>query len=152
MQAIPTIYFPGQCAEAISFYRSALGAEVLSQLTATGAQPEYLPPGSPGKIIRAALRIGETVVYLSEGHHGGETVFQGVSLALHADTEDEAGQILQALSDGGSVRIPLRQTAWADSFGAVIDRYGMYWTVEVAGAAGDPPSYLTCRLSTSADR
>jgi PhnB protein len=136
MRAIPTIYFPGQCAEAISFYRSALGAEVLSQLTATEAQPAYLPPGSAGKIIRAALSIGDTVVYLSEGHHGGETVFQGVSLALHADTEDEAGRILQALSDGGTVRIPMRETAWADHFGAVTDRYGMYWTVEVAGSRG----------------
>jgi PhnB protein len=134
MQVIPTIYFPGQCAEAISFYRSVLGAEVLSQLTATEAQPAYLPPGSPGKIIRAALRIGDSVVYLSEGHHGGEIAFQGVSLALHADTQHEAERILQALADGGTVRIPLRQTAWADCFGAVTDRYGMYWTVEVAGS------------------
>ncbi|MCS0806772.1 VOC family protein [Massilia agilis] len=134
MQVIPTLYFPGLCAEAISFYREHLGAEVLFQLTAGGAQPEYLPPGSPGKIIRAGLRIGDTVVYLSEGHHGGVPAFQGVSLALHLANQHEAARILHALGAGGSIRVPLRETAWADSFGAVTDRYGVYWTVEVQGA------------------
>jgi PhnB protein len=134
MRVIPTIYFPGLCAEAISFYGDVLGAEVLSQLTAGGAQPEYLPPGSPGKIIRAALRVGDSVIYLSEGHHGGEPAFQGVSLALHLADEDEVRRIMNALGEGGAVRVPLRQTAWADWFGAVTDRFGMYWTLEAAGS------------------
>jgi PhnB protein len=133
MRVIPTIYFPGLCAEAIAFYRDVLGAEVLSQLTAAGGvQPELLPPGSPGKILRAALRIGESTIHLSEGHHGGEPVFQGVSLALDVGDQIEAERLMQALADGGSVRIPLRATAWAEWFGAVTDRFGMYWTVEVA--------------------
>lgn len=134
MQVIPTIYFPGLCAEAISFYRDVLGAEVLSQLTAGDPQPQFVSPGSPGKIIRAALRIGESTVYLSEGHHGGEPAFQGVSLSLDLADQEEAGRMLRALGEGGLVRIPLRETAWAEWFGAVTDRFGMYWTVEVAGS------------------
>lgn len=132
MQAIPTIYFPGLCAEAISFYRNVLHADVLFQLTAIpDSPPQFLEPGSPGKIIRAGLRIGESVVYLSEGHHPDQApAFAGFSMNLHVDSADEAAHLLQALGEDGDVRVPLRPTAWADAFGAVIDRYGLHWMIE----------------------
>jgi PhnB protein len=132
MQAIPTIYFPGLCAEAISFYRDVLRADVLFQLTAIpDSQPQFLAPGSRGKIIRAGLRIGDSVVYFSEGHHPDQAPeFAGFSMNLHVDSADEVARILQALGEGGDVRVPLRPTAWADAFGAVIDRHGVHWMIE----------------------
>lgn len=132
MQTIPTIYFPGLCAEALSFYRDVLRADVLFQLTAIpDSPPRFLEPGSPGKIIRAGLRIGESTVYFSEGHHPDQApAFAGFSMNLHVDSADEAARILGALGEGGDVRVPLRPTAWADAFGAVIDRYGLHWMIE----------------------
>jgi PhnB protein len=132
MQAIPTIYFPGLCADALSFYRDVFNADVLFQLTAIpDSQPQFLAPGSPGKIIRAGLRIGDTVVYFSEGHHPDQApAFAGFSMNLHVDSADEAVRILHALGEGGDVRVPLRATAWADAFCAVIDRYGLHWMIE----------------------
>jgi PhnB protein len=135
MQAIPTLYFPGLCTEAISFYRDVLRADVLFQLMEVpGSQPQFFEPGSPGKIIRAGVRIGDSIVYLSEGHHPDRTpAFAGVSMNLHVDSAADVARILGALSDGGDVRVPLRPTAWADAFCAVIDRYGVHWMIE----AGD---------------
>lgn len=132
MQAIPTLYFPGLCAEALSFYRDALRADVLFQLMEVpGSHPQFLPPGSPGKIIRAGLRIGDSVVYLSEGHHPGQApAFAGVSMNLHVDSADEAASILGVLGERGDVRVPLRAVAWADAFCAVVDRYGVHWMIE----------------------
>jgi len=132
MQTIPTLYFPGLCAVAISFYRDVLHADVLFQLTAIpDSLPQFLGPGSPGKIIRAGLRIGESVIYLSEGHHPDQApAFAGFSMTLHVDSADEAARLLQALGEDGDVRVPLRPTAWADAFGAVIDRYGLHWMIE----------------------
>jgi PhnB protein len=69
-------------------------------------------------------------MYLSEGHHAGETAFQGVSVALRVADEGEVKRILPALAEGGAIRIPVRQTAWAACFGAAVDRFGLYWTVE----------------------
>jgi PhnB protein len=134
MQAIPTIYFPGLCADALSFYRDVLHAEVLFQLMEVpGAHPAFRAPGSPGKIIRAGLRIGDSVVYLSEGHHPVQPVFSGFSMNLHVASADEVARILAALGEGGDVRVPLRATAWADAFGAVVDRNGLHWMIEFAG-------------------
>ena len=135
MQAIPTIYFPGLCADALSFYRDVFNADVLFQLTAIpDSQPQVLAPGSPGKIIRAGLRIGDSVVYFSEGHHPDQApAFAGFSMNLHVDSADDVARILQALGEGGDVRIPPRPTAWADCFGAVVDRYGVHWMIESGG-------------------
>jgi PhnB protein len=132
MQAIPTLYFPGLCAEAISFYRDVLRADVLFQLMEVpGAHPQFFEPGSPGKIIRAGLRIGDSVVYFSEGHHPGQAPsFVGMSMNLHVDSADEVARILDALTADGDVRVPLRAVAWADAFCAVIDRYGVHWMIE----------------------
>jgi PhnB protein len=132
MQAITTVYFPGLCAEALSFYRDVLHADVLFQLAAIpGSQPQFVPPGSPGKIIRAGLRIGDTIVYFSEGHHPDQApAFAGFSLNLHVDSADEAARLLRALGEDGDVRVPLRPTAWADAFCAVVDRYGLHWMIE----------------------
>lgn len=132
MQAIPTIYFPGLCADALSFYRDIFNADVLFQLTAIpDSQPQFLAPGSPGKIIRAGLRIGDTVVYLSEGHHPDQApTFGGFSMNLHVDGADDVARIVRALGEGGDVRVPPRATAWADCFGAVVDRHGVHWMIE----------------------
>ncbi|UGQ45896.1 VOC family protein [Massilia endophytica] len=128
MQFIPTIYLPGSCAAAISFYRNAIGAQLLSQLT---AGPDSQNPGAEPKIIRAAMRIGEGVIYLSEGHHAAPAAFQGFSLALNVADHGEAERAMQALADGGTVQFPLRKTMLADPFGKVIDRFGVHWSVEV---------------------
>jgi len=104
---------------------------VLSQLTAISASPpQFLAPGSPGKFIRAGLRIDESTVYFSEGHHPDQApAFAGFSMNLHVDSADEVARILQAPGEGGDVRVPLRPTAWADAFGAVVDRYGLHWMI-----------------------
>lgn len=134
MQLIPTIYFPGLCADALAFYRDALDAEVLFQLTSVpDGPPQYLPPGSPGTILRAGLRIGSATFYLAEGHHVDDLAFQGFSLSLQLDSEADASRVLQALGEGGTIRVPLRATTLAAHYGVVIDRFGLHWTIEADG-------------------
>jgi PhnB protein len=134
MQAIPTIYFPGLCAEALSFYRNVLDAEVLFQLTAVpDGPPQYLAPGSPGMILRAGLRVGSTTLYLSGADHAGDLAFRGFAVSLQLAGADEAARLLQALGEGGTIRVPLRATTIAEHYGVVIDRFGLHWTIEAGG-------------------
>jgi PhnB protein len=131
MQITPTIYFQGTCREALAFYRNALGAEVLFEHSVGSfAAPGSPAPGTEDKIIRAGMRLGESVVYLSDGHHAGPRAFQGFSLALKLDSRDEAERVLALLADGGRVLIALRQTRLAEVFGTVLDRFGVHWTIE----------------------
>jgi PhnB protein len=131
MQAIPTIHFPGNCNEALSFYREALGAELLFRFKVSEVvDPQAIKPGTGDRILRAGLRIGGNLIQFADGHGAGGPAFQGFSLTLSASGQDEAARMLASLAEGGSVQIPLRATAWAETFGTVVDRFGLHWTIE----------------------
>ncbi|MGZ3182293.1 MAG: VOC family protein [Telluria sp.] len=132
MQLNPTVYFPGLCEEAVAFYKASLGAEVLFILrVGDSIEAEQISPGTEHKVLRAALRIGEAVLYLSDGHRPGVPSFQGFSLSLKVSTQDQAQRIVDRLSGGGQLLMGLRQTAWAGTLAFVLDRFGVHWTVEV---------------------
>ena len=131
MKLIPTIFLPGVCTDAIVFYREALGAEVLFEApVASLVQPEAVKPGTENRMLRAGLRIGDTVIYLSDGHRQGDPAFEGFCLSIQVESVAEAERFMQALSQGGKIQIALRDTAWADTFGMVVDKFGVHWAIE----------------------
>jgi PhnB protein len=71
MRADPYLFFHGQCAEALEFYRKTLGAEI-ELLVRFGDIPGFRPE-TKDNVMHAALRIGETVVLASDGRAGGNT-------------------------------------------------------------------------------
>lgn len=131
----PYLFFAGRCDEAIAFYRAAVGAE-LEMLMRFDQSPQPLAPGSipegfGGKVMHAALRIGDGVVLASDGT---ETTprFGGFSLSLTLGTADEARRAFGALSEGGEVTLPMSPTFWSPCFGMLKDRFGVHWMVGVA--------------------
>lgn len=131
----PYLFYEGRCDEAIAFYRDALGAEtemVVRYSEAPDAPPPgTLPPGSENKIMHASLRIGESVMMLSDGFCQGGEAFEGFSLSLSARDAAEADRIFTALADGGRVKMPLGKTFFSPCFGMVADRFGVSWMVIV---------------------
>lgn len=126
--------FEGRCEEAIEFYRRALGAE-LNMMMRWKDSPEAPPTGCvpppENKIMHAQIRIGETVVMLSDGRASGKPVFQGVSLSLTTPTKAETERYFAALSEGGQVQMPLAKTFFSEAFGMVADKFGVAWMVLV---------------------
>lgn len=142
MHIQPYLFFDGRCEEAIDFYRQALGAEVGMLMRFGEAPPEAGEPGeagcagddggpppAPDKVMHAALRIGETLVMLSDGFARGNPEFKGVALSLSAADDAEARRLFDALADGGKVLQPLAPSFFASSFGMVNDRFGVSWMV-----------------------
>ena len=82
------------------------------------------------------LRIGDTVVLASDGQGAGKADFSGFSLSLTASDDAEAERLFAALSDGGSVQVPIAATPFASRLGLVADRFGVPWTVVSQDATG----------------
>lgn len=140
MHVQPYVFLDGRCEEAVEFYRRALGAEV-SMLLRYRDSPDqaYIPPGSADKVMHAALRIGDTMLFASDGMCKGSPRFEGISLSLTAKDSVEAERLFAALSDGGQVQMPMGETFFADRFGMVADRFGVSWMIiaeKSGGAAG----------------
>ena len=130
------LFFGGRCEEALEFYGTALGAKV-EMLMRHDESPEPPPPGmlAPGfekKIMHAAFRVGETLLMASDGCGGpDEGKFDGFSLSLVVRSEAEADEKFAALSEGGTVRMPLCKTFWSPKFGMLTDRFGLGWMINL---------------------
>ena len=129
----PYLFFGGRCEEAVEFYRTALGAEVL-MMSRFKDSPEPHPglaAGNEEKVMHVSFRIGETTVMASDGRCEGEPNFDGFSLSLVVADEAEADRVFAALGEGGKVEMPLTPTFWAPKFGMLEDRFGVGWMVSV---------------------
>src|SRR5207249_4777909 len=99
----PYLFFGGRCEEALEFYRTALGAEVL-MLMRYKESPEPPPPGMvpagwEEKVMHASFRLGQTTLMASDGC--AESSFEGFSLSLTVANEAEADRAFAALAEGG---------------------------------------------------
>lgn len=136
MQVQPYLFFDGRCEEAVEFYRSALGAEVVMLMRFKDSPdpppPGMVPPGGENKVMHAALRIGDAMVLASDGRCSGQPSFQGFALSLTAANEAEANRLFASLAEGGQVQMPLDKTFFSPRFGMAADRFGVSWMVYVA--------------------
>jgi len=133
MQVQPYLNFDGRCEEALTFYRTALGAEV-TMLTRFGDYPGPADPRMTApkeKVMHARFRVGNTVLLASDGRCTGQPGFQGISLSLTVADSAEANRYFTALADGGQVQMPLAKTFFSPAFGMVADRFGVSWMVYV---------------------
>jgi PhnB protein len=136
MQIQPYLFFDGRCEEAVEFYRKALGAEVAMLMRFKDSPeppvPGTCPPGSGDKVMHASLRIGDTIVMVSDGRCLGQPSFQGFALSVTVPDDAEADRRFTALADGGKVQMPLAKTFFSSRFGMVADRFGVSWMIIVA--------------------
>ena len=135
----PYLNFPGNAREAFEFYGEVLGG---TPELATFADFGAVPADSEhaDKIMHGALEIDDLVrLYVSdfvEGMAPGEFVKgNDVTLALRGEDSDEQRltAIFDALADGGTVTFPLGKQVWGGIYGAVTDRYGIFWQFNIGG-------------------
>jgi PhnB protein len=137
MQIQPYLFFPGNCEEAVDFYRRALGAEVRMMMRySESPEPDTenrVPPESMDKIMHVAFTLGDAVVMASDMPSPKPVSFSGFALSLTPADAAAADRLFAALAQGGTVQMPLGETFWSPRFGMVTDRFGVQWMVGLAG-------------------
>ncbi len=124
------LHYDGTCAEAFRFYETALGGRIESMMT-YGDSPmaEQMPPETKDLVMHAALIVGEGVLMGSDAPPHMRAPQQGFSVAISTDSIEEAERVFAALSDGGTVGMPMQKMFWTERFGMVKDRFGTPWLV-----------------------
>jgi PhnB protein len=130
----PYLFFNGNCEAALDFYRKAIGAEVEMMMrfkeSAEPPPPDQVPADWGEKIMHTTFKVGGSSIMASDGCEEGAG-FEGFSLALSLATEAEADRAFAALSEGGTVTMPLSKTFWSPRFGMLKDRFGIGWMINV---------------------
>jgi PhnB protein len=109
-------------AEAIAFYKEALGAEELVRMS-----------GPDGKITHAELKIGDSIIFLGDeipnmGNKSPQTL-GGTSGSLFLYVEDVDQFYQRAVHAGAKSTMPPTDMFWGDRYGTFIDPYGQSWGV-----------------------
>ena len=108
--------------EAIEFYKRAFGAK------------EILRHSTPdGKILNAQLRIGDSIVMLSDEFPGSDVrspASLGTStVTLHVYTGEVNKLWDQAMSAGAKIVMPLNNQFWGERYGQLSDPFGHRWSL-----------------------
>lgn len=130
MQFIPYLGFNGNCREALEFYAKVLNAKLeLMEFGGTPAE-EHVPASAKNQILHGNLALnGTTILMASDAGGMPFEKMQGIQVAIVLDDTPEAERIFKALSEGGTVTMPMEPTFWARRFGMCTDRYGTPWMV-----------------------
>jgi PhnB protein len=130
MQLNPYLTFNGNCEEAFTAYAKILGGKIDAMMPFEGTPSEgYVPGAWKKKIMHACLSLGDNKLMASDGPSASSEKMQGMSVALHATEPAEAERLFNALSEGGTVIMPLEETFWARKFGMLVDRFGTPWMI-----------------------
>ena len=109
-------------AKAIDFYKKTFDAEELMRM-----------PGANGRLMHAALKIGDSVVMLADAfpEYGGfdPLALKGSPVTLHMYVQDADAVFKQAVEAGATVRMPLADMFWGDRYGQVTDPFGHHWAI-----------------------
>ena len=131
----PYLAFEGQAAEAMRYYEKALGGKIDMTLT-YGESPmaEQIPAEHRERVMHSALSLPDggqlfAVDKLPEMPGSGPSGFNGIGLTLEYGDVATGEMAFNALSEGGSVLMPMAPSFWVERFGMLTDRYGVRWMV-----------------------
>lgn len=128
------ISFNGNAREAMEFYRSIFGGEVHSDTFSSFASEEMpIAEEDMNKIMHAYLKGNNGIELMGADVPTGLPYHDGVRVSLTLNGDDEAllRDYWNKLAEGGKVTMPFEKAPWGDTFGMLIDKYGVEWMVDV---------------------
>ncbi|NYZ14053.1 VOC family protein [Azospirillum sp. RWY-5-1] len=122
------LMFTGRAEEALGFYQSLFPEAVAGPLHRYG--PEG--PGPEGSVMTASLSVaGHTLMMTDTFIDHGFTFTPSMSLFVDCASDEEIDRLFAALSDGGSVMMPLGNYGFSRRFAWVADRFGVNWQLNL---------------------
>jgi len=130
----PYISFDGNAREAMEFYREVFGGTL--RMNTFG---EYGDPTAPGadKIMHGQLETERGFTLMGADMPPGmeHRPAGNVTISLSGDDAAELRGYWEALSEGGTVTVPLEKQMWGDEYGSCTDRFGVAWMVDIGEEA-----------------
>ena len=109
-------------ADAIDFYKRAFKAIEQARL-----------PGPDGKLMHAAVKIGDSTLMLVDENPQwgslGPKALKGSPVTIHLYVPDVDATVAQAVAAGAKVTMPVADMFWGDRYGQIEDPFGHRWSV-----------------------
>ena len=108
--------------DAIAFYKASFNAVETSRI-----------PAPNGKLMHAAVRIGDSTVMLvdemPEWGVLGPKAGKGSPVTIHLYVTDVDATVKQAVAAGAKITMPVSDMFWGDRYGQLEDPFGHKWSI-----------------------
>jgi len=128
------LVFFGSCREAFAFYEKTFNSKIQMSMTfgdAPAGSP--VPPDSKDLVMHTSMPLGSMLLMGCDAPPGRAQALGGFQISVSMPDEAEVKRIYAALSEGGSVQMPLAPTFWSPLFGMCTDKFGVGWMVSIPG-------------------
>jgi PhnB protein len=109
-------------ADAIAFYEKAFGAVETVRM-----------PDPQGKIMHAAVRIGDSTIMLADEFPDfgsfGPKALKGSPVVIHLYVDNADEFAARAVAAGARMTMPVSEMFWGDRYGQLEDPFGHRWSV-----------------------
>ena len=124
----PYLFFNGECRQAMEFYRTCLGGELMVTTVQDTPAKDQMPAYQHDKVLNARLRSGELEISASDWLRPDRMPVRGntACLYLSGGTVQVLQSLFQKLSEGGEVTDPL-SVQFFGTYGALNDKFGVRW-------------------------
>jgi PhnB protein len=128
MKLIPYLSYAGNCADAFRFYAQATNGKIDMIMTYGEAPPGTpVPPDMKDKVMHASMTIGGSPLMGSDGPLTSAPT--GFAVSINLDNPEQADRLYAALSEGGTIQLPITETFWAKRFAMFTDKFNIPWMI-----------------------
>lgn len=127
----PYLGFRDNAREAMNFYQTVFGGELT--VSTFGEFQASEDPSEQDKVMHAMLVADNGLVLMGADTPNAMDYTPGnnFSVSLSGEDEDQLRGYWDKLSDGGNVTMPLEKAPWGDTFGMLVDKFGVAWLVNI---------------------
>ena len=124
----PYLLFDGKCRQAMDFYKSCLGGELIMTVVKDTLAKDRMPASQHDKILNARLKSNNLEISASDWLRPDQTAIRGntVCLFLSGGTIQEVRTLFERLSQGADITDPLKEQFFG-IYGALNDKFRVRW-------------------------
>lgn len=126
----PYLLFDGNCAEALEFYKSVFGGEVMITKVSDSTIKDQMPKEKQDMVVFAKLTSGALEFLAGDWMQSGQKPQQGNTVCLHieCETEEQLKKYFNKLAVNAEPTLmePISEQFFG-LYGSLIDKYGIRW-------------------------
>ena len=127
-EVVPYLMFEGRAEEAMRFYVSVFPESRVIEIARYGKGA----PGAEGSVSRAKFTVaGQTLMCTDSTVKHAFTFSPAISLFVQCKSRERMQVLVQKLSDGGQVFMPLDNYGFSKLFAWVGDKFGVSWQLNM---------------------
>jgi predicted 3-demethylubiquinone-9 3-methyltransferase (glyoxalase superfamily) len=128
-QITTLLMFEGRAEEAMNLYTEIFDDAQIEQIDRYGPGEA----GAPGSVRHATFRLGsQTLRCIDSPVEHAFTFTAAMSLFVDCESRSIVEDLFTALSDGGTILMPLEEYPFSGLFGWLTDRFGVSWQLNLA--------------------